>query len=77
MAAEQPVQLLLTQRNVEPKLGLPAQSASAQQFPAVQTSLQQKSPVLAAQGPLVLQAAVTQVPVVCWPVVVSQIVDEP
>ena len=56
---------------------MPAQSASRQQFPAVQMSLQQKSEVLAAQGPLVLQAAVTQVPVASWPVVVSQMVDEP
>ena len=77
MAAVHPVQLLFTQRYVEPKLGLPAQSASRQQFPAVQMSLQQKSALFAKQGPLVLQALVTQVPVFAWPVFVSQMVAEP
>ena len=56
---------------------MPAQSASRQQFPAVQMSLQQKSEVFAKQGPLVLQVLVTQVPVFAWPVFVSQIVAEP
>jgi len=55
----------------------PAQSASAQQLPAVQMSLQQKSEVLAAQAPLALQAELTQVPVWDWPVVGSQIVADP
>src|SRR6185312_2901609 len=55
----------------------PVQLLFTQQLPAVQTSLQQKSRLLAAQGPLALQAAVTQVPVLVCPVVVSQIVDDP
>ena len=40
-------------------------------------SLQQKSALFAAQGPLVLQALLTQVPVLAWPVFVSQMVAEP
>ena len=61
MAAEQPVQLLFTQRYGEPS---DAQSASTQQLPEVQTLLQQKSPAFAAQGPLDAQAADTHCPVV-------------
>jgi hypothetical protein len=59
VTAEQPVQLLFTQRYAGPNTGLPVQSASAQQLPAVHKPPQQKSLVLAAQGPLVLHADVT------------------
>ena len=38
---------------------------------------QQKSPVLAAHGPLALHIAVTHSPLSDWPVVVLQIVAEP
>ena len=54
-----------------------AQSASAQQLPGVQLPPQQKSLVLAAQGPLAVQAELTQVPEVGMPVVVLQIFVEP
>ena len=54
-----------------------AQSASTQQLPGVHRPPQQKSPALAAQAPLVLQAALTHSPLSVWPVVVLQIVAEP
>ncbi len=73
MAGEQPVQLLFTQRYCDPR---PAQSLSPQQLPATQMLLQQKSPLLAPQDPLVEQAALTQVPLPA-PEAVWQMRDEP
>jgi hypothetical protein len=55
-----------------PNIGFAAQSASTQQLPAAHTPLQQKSVVLAAQGPLALHMPLTH-----WPVLVLQIVVEP
>jgi len=46
-------------------------------LPAVHRPLQQKSPGLAAQGPLVLQDALTHSPLSVCPVVVLQIVADP
>ena len=41
------------------------------------TPLQQKSPGLAAHGPLALHDELTHLPLAVWPVVVLQIVAEP
>src|SRR5262245_5155267 len=70
VAGAQPVQVLFTQ-----VLPLP-QSAFVQQLPATQSPLQQKSAALAAQAPLELHEAPTQVPAP-MPGAVWQMVDGP